>query len=192
MKKKITILIISITSLVIIYFTIFIIQNNFLKKSFEKNYISLSGQHILNSELERCNYNIFNPEIVKITEYKESNEKDMSFYKPKNLFSQTKEEWRNSRTGGTTIENTTFNNLLKMVKEDCYQFQDGSEELEKTNIVWTYTPKRPEKTEEEIRQEQLEEEEFNRALEAGEIEIETRTLEELKEARRKSAKEKTE
>lgn len=67
-------------------------------------------------------------------------------------------------TGGTTVKNTTFPELVKMVKKDCSQFQDsyfdkselgdttGMNDFEKTerwhetefkNIRWTYSPYEP-------------------------------------------------
>jgi len=42
-------------------------------------------------------------------------------------------------TGGTTIQNTTFPELVKMVKEDCSQFQGGFVNEDPNGIHWTYT-----------------------------------------------------
>lgn len=75
--------------------------------------------------------------------------------KRNSIFSQS---FQSNYTGGTTVKNTTFPQLLKMVKEDCSQFQKGyldytgyedlSEkekddrywEIERKNLGWTYAP----------------------------------------------------
>ena len=89
------------------------------------------------------------------------------FYKIKNIFSE--EEENREFIGVATIKNTTFPELVKMVKEDCSQFQEGyldytgyehlSDkerderywEIDRKNLGWTYTPyiPEPEPTEEE-------------------------------------------
>ena len=59
-----------------------------------------------------------------------------------------------SYTGGTTIKNTTFPELVEMVKEDCSQFQEDYDNPNpETGIDWGYReadPPESPKTEEEL------------------------------------------
>ena len=60
--------------------------------------------------------------------------------------------------GATTIKNTTFPELVKMVKEDCSQFQQAKGDPADKTINWSYSPytpepekePEPERTQEEI------------------------------------------
>ena len=168
----------------VLYVGVYVFQNIFLKKSFETEYISLKGTHIEYGKLERCNYNIFNPEFVRVMEYKDTNEKDMYFYRPAHLFSQSNDEWKNSYTGGTTIKNTTFNELVEMAKDDCYQFQQGHGDYYGEDLAWSYSPyePEPEKTEVDIIRQQisdmLREEYIQSEIDAGRREPRPTTAEE--------------
>ena len=146
--KKIIISLITLTvGSVIIYFSIFLIQNFTLKRSVSQDY----GDNIVFDgdirDFVRCNMNILKPEFAYL--YKIGKTADADFYKPKHLFSQTEQEWDDSYTGGTTIKNTTFPELVAMVKEDCNQFQDGGS---KGEIEWRYS-KAP--TQDEIKQDKI-------------------------------------
>ena len=150
MKKIILITLVLIIFLGIMYFSVFWIQNNTYKKSF----VSFYGlENITEKEkpysFQRCNLNIFKPEFVYLTG---KNKGLMNFYHTKNIFSQTKEEWKNSRTGGTTIKNTTFSQLLKMVKEDCYQFQKDYNRKNEDELNWLYSKNRSVSIEEKEKQ----------------------------------------
>jgi len=156
MKKILKNLIIVLFLIPLIYLGIFFIQSYTMKKSFIKFY---GLKNIKETEkpynFQRCNFNIFDSEFAYLTG---KNRALISFYKPKHLFSQSKEEWKNSRTGGTTIKNTTFDELVKMAKEDCSQFQeDFDAEDPKTQIDWGYREVEPPKTEKELEMEKKEE-----------------------------------
>jgi hypothetical protein len=142
MKKIILTLIVLIITPIIIYYGFYFIQNLTMKKSFV-NYNEGSGKDIF----IRCDYNIFYPkfaypfnlDLVSDDGY-EFNKKMISFHSPVHLFSQTKKEWETSYIGGTTIENTTFPELVKMVKEDCSQFQKAKGDPKDETINWSYSP----------------------------------------------------
>ncbi len=193
--KKITIsLMIILFSILMICIGIYLIQNQTIKKSFI-NYNGDNGDNIF----IRCNYNILEPEFTYAVELNlitdngiEINKKMLSFHKIKKIFSQTELEWKNSRIGGTTVENTTFPELVKMVKQDCSQFQDNyydeselgytsdmndNEKLERWNNTelknpnWTFYENKP-KTEEELKEEEerKKEEEFYESMTEEELE----------------------
>lgn len=188
MKKIIFIFTILIVVPIIIYFGIYLIQGQTIKKSFV-NY----NEGVGNDTFIRCNYNIFNPEfaytfnlnLISEDGY-EFNKKMISFHKPKHLFSQTNEEWESSYTGGTTIQNTTFPELVEMVKEDCSQFRKGHGDYYGEDLAWSYSPyePEPEKSQEDIEFEQRMDEwstkEYNRKIESGEI-VKQSLEEELRE-----------
>ena len=155
-RKYIKIIGVIILSLAIIYFIIFAIQNYTLKKSFAKETHTIFDE---DTQLVRCNWNIFTPEFAFVYG-------DLGFYNSKNMFYQTKEEWNNNRVGGTTIQNTTFPQLLAMVKEDCYQFQTGSKEIKEKGIIWSYSE--AESKEEKERRKKEKEERIRKEKEAWE------------------------
>ncbi|MCK5589296.1 MAG: hypothetical protein KAI16_03225 [Candidatus Pacebacteria bacterium] len=132
MKKKIIGLIILAISLVVVYFGIYVIQNKALINSYVE-YNEGQGEN----SFVRCNLSIFEPEFASV--FFAMNQGHISFKKT-SLFSQTKQEWENSYIGGTTIKNTTFPELLKMVKEDCYQFQEDYDnpKVNEGGIDWGY------------------------------------------------------
>ena len=135
-KKILKIISIVILLFIIIYFGIYFIQNKTLTNSFVKE-----TNTILDNETKfiRCNWNIFEPEFAFVFDGG-LNDAHMSFRKSKKMFYQDKLNWRKNKIGGTTISNTTFDNLLKMVKEDCYQFQKDSKDLKNPpkEISWGY------------------------------------------------------
>lgn len=141
-KKIVTIVIILIVSLIAIYFTIFLIQNFTLEKSLVQNYNE--GEKVSGDELAftRCNYNVLDPEFATTFFIKE--EGNIGFYRPNKIFWGSEQDWDNSYTGGTTIKNTTFPELVEMVKDDCYQFQEGHGDYYGEDLAWSYSPYEPE------------------------------------------------
>ena len=123
--KKIKWILILIISILIIYFLIYFIQNYQIKTSLEKFNKQKIG--IVQDDLIRCNWSIFSPEFAYVWF---DNEGNISFDKQNKIF-WDKNDWKNTSTGGTTIKNTTFPQLLKMVKEDCYQFQKDNYDKER-------------------------------------------------------------
>ena len=185
-----------IVSILIIYFGVYFYQNINLKKTFEEY-----NKEKLNKDeaLVRCNWNIFKPETAYI--FFAMGKGNISFDSVNKIF-WSKDDWKNSYIGGTTIKNTTFPQLLKMVKEDCYQFQEsGSIGIEETSIQWVYSKaeskekikKRKEREEERIKKEK---EEWNKLSQEEKDKIieENKKVEELEnlssEERLKMLKEK--
>ncbi len=158
--KKVILLIIEIIILIgIVYFGIYKYQNHSLKKSFSIE----KKESFKEAEFVRCNWNIFNPEFAYTFPG------TIGFYKSNNLFYQTKEEWNQNRTGGTTVKNTTFPQLLEMVKEDCEQFKKPKGERTDKTINWSYGKYKPpkEKTPEEIEKERLKQERILKDIQEG-------------------------
>ncbi len=142
MKKKIILIIFGILTLTVFsYLVVYFIQNKTLIKSFSQETNTTLNEEV---QLIRCNWNIFKPEFTFV--FATDDGGHMSFRESENIFWQSKENWRKNKTGGTTVQNTTFKNLLSMVKDDCYQFQkdyNWSEtwgtEKEKTELRWQYS-----------------------------------------------------
>ena len=102
----------------------------------------------------KCNFvDLINPEYAFVAKRPERDYEIFFFkIKTRNLFSK---EIHLNYTGGTDIKNTTFPELVEMVKEDCYQFQeDFDAENPETQIDWGYreadSPEPP-KTDEELK-----------------------------------------
>ena len=165
MKKYIQTAILTTFALSIIYFFVFASQNYIFKKTFQE----YNGEDFgSDSYLVRCNYNIFKPGFAYTFYFKDRGE--ISFEKPGAIFSLNKNVWKDSYTGGTTVRNTTFPQLLKMVKEDCYQFQKSKGDRRDKTINWSYgkyTPEAP-KTPQQILEEQREEREMLEEIQRGE------------------------
>gem|GEM_PF-6638314 len=66
--------------------------------------------------------------------------------------------------GGTTIKNTTYEEVLEMVKNDCSQFQEAKGKYDDIDINWSYA-KYDRELEEERDKERLAEE-FNVLMES--------------------------
>ena len=170
MKKNIKIGLLSILGLIVIYFGTFYMQNYLLKKNLYKNYIfQYNTEDLVKYDFERCNLNIFYPEISFIELEKSEYIGDdfgVYFYKPKNFFFQTTKEWENSYIGGATIKNTTFPELLKMVKEDCEQFQKPRGHANDKIINWRWSSYNKEEEELEKKQREKEQKENLRQMRA--------------------------
>ena len=157
-----------IVVLIIVYIIIFVYQNYKFKNSYE-NLIhkTLSKDELLEykRDIVRCNWNIFNPEFAYISG---KIDPDISFHKPPFLLYDLKDSLQ-FYIGGTTIENITFEKLLEMVKEDCYQFQKDHNWAEtwnkpeaNTELRWKWSRS---ETEEEKREEKEKEEQERKAFE---------------------------
>lgn len=154
MKKLLKIILLLIVIIPIAYSLIFLTQNYSIKKSFESHIDGKIGNY--NDDWIRCNWDITNIEIAY--PFMDGKTGHVSFYEPKRIFWATSNDWDNARTGGTTVKNTTFPELVKMVKEDCYQFQEGHGDYYGEDLAWSYSPytPEPEKTPEEIAEEEYE------------------------------------
>ena len=117
---------------------------------------------IKNYDAIMCNLNIFQPKYILITsahyQYNDIDRKSLSIgffnISRPHIFSFN---WQIEYTGGTTVKNTTFPELVKMVKEDCYQFQEDYDNPNpETGIDWGYREAEPPKAQEEIEEEKIE------------------------------------
>ena len=153
MKTKIIKWIIVLSTItIVIYFGMYFTQNYQAKTSLDKFNKQKIGT--ARDALIRCNWNIFSPEFAYIWF---DNEGNISFDKQSKIF-WLKDDWGNTSIGGTTIKNTTFHQLLTMVKEDCYQFQKprGNSSDKTINWRWVAAPTEEEKKEREWEKQQSE------------------------------------
>jgi len=135
MKKIIKIFIIILLLIPITYFGIYFVQNYSLKRSFAKEN---QQEFDKNFKFIRCNYNFLQPNFAFVFPFRTGG--FISFEKSKKFLYQSKEEWDINHIGTTTIKNTTFPELLKMVKEDCSQFQKPKGDPKDKIINWRYSP----------------------------------------------------
>ena len=132
--------IIIISSIIIVFGGLLIYKNSLVKTTGEevlkyetRNYKKELVDSIKEKDFTVCNYNILKPEIAFVYQDisnsdNKNNSLEVGFYnfqKENLIFGK----WNFEYTGGTTISNTTFSNLLKMVKEDCSQFQKDSKDI---------------------------------------------------------------
>ena len=174
MKKTIKISLLTIMTLSIVCILMFLVQNYFIQKSFEKHIDGKIGDY--GDDFIRCNWNILDVDIAY--PFQDGENVHISFYKPGKIFWATSDDWNSARTGGTIVTNTTFSELVAMVKEDCSQFQEsyidltGYEgynelpyeeqlelwpEIDAKNLGWTYmpyTPDSPKQPEPELTEEE--------------------------------------
>jgi len=89
----------------------------------------------------RCEFNLKRPVYVFIYESKFEDLIDyhIHFYEENRdtVFSQN---FQSTYTGGTTVTNTTFPELVKMVKKDCEQFKHAKGDFRDMIINWSYSP----------------------------------------------------
>lgn len=151
--KKLAIIIATLILILIIYSGIYYIQYHAMKNSFIEFY---GLQNITEEEKPysflRCNNAFWNPEFAYLTG---GDLALIAFYRPSNIFSQTKEEWEASDIGGTMVKNSSFKKLIQMIKEDCAQFQKSYGDSKDKAINWVYSrpiveTSEPEKTERQL------------------------------------------
>ena len=110
----------------------------------------------INYEIIKCSFGINNIEYAFVGEYKDRIENLKIFFynmKKGSLFAIN--NWSDDYIGGTTVENTTFDELVKMIKEDCSQFQeDFDAEDPETQIDWGYREADPPKSKKAIENEE--------------------------------------
>lgn len=108
-------------------------------------------------EIFQCQFGILNTEYVFVShrDYSFRNE-DRELWKTTFYHSERPHpfspNWATTYTGGTTIKNTTFDELVTMVKDDCEQFKKPKGDYRDETINWSYGAYEPEqeKTPEEI------------------------------------------
>jgi len=169
MKKIILVILITLILSLLVYTGIYFIQNKTMKNSFIKFYgLEKYTEKSKPYSFQGCNLNIFNPEFAYLTGRTRIL---IVFYKPKSLFNPSEVEWKKSYIGSTEVKNTTFPQLLKMVKEDCEQFKKSKGERTDKTINWSYGKYKSlkEKTPEELEKEKKEEGEIERKIKNGEM-----------------------
>ncbi len=97
-------------------------------------------------EMVRCNHALFHPEVVFVYEAERyfDSHFNLYFYNVKNIFSASR--GNREYTGTTTVINTTFPELVTIVKEGCAQFRVGYGDYQSGKLNWLYTEPDPEKT----------------------------------------------
>lgn len=155
----------------IFFFGLFLWQQRNIEKKITDYWFPPKGKTINNYEVIRCDYNFLRPTVVFISDQiilDKYPELAIYFSTMENTFFQIKESY----LGVSTVKNTTFEELAKMVKEDCSQFQKGyldytgyehlSEqekddrywEIAGKNLQWTYSEYKPEPPEPALSEEE--------------------------------------
>jgi len=192
------IIIFTIIILIIIYFSILFFQNYKINKINYNYLVKLNNRQELTKELKdkhtlkRCNFNIFKPEYYQVSGG--NNDALITFYKFDNMLlnNLTPDNLEEKYLGFTRVKNTTFDNLLKMVKEDCYQFQTNGK---KDNTSWVYMEynyeeeQRGKKEREEERKRIMEEIKNRKPLTKEEVEKKRRENERLQKEQEELIKE---
>ncbi len=142
-KIKLSIIGIILILLIVILYQIFVFSS---VRQILYDYNTSGKNQIVHDSIKNydsimCQFGILDTKYSLITYSKYEKDREyltIGFYslsRP-NLFSTN---WQAEYTGGTTIKNTTFPELVKMVKEDCSQFQGGFVNEDPNGIGWTYT-----------------------------------------------------
>jgi len=155
MKKKLKIAL----SILVLILLVVLFQLAYSYKNINKSLINkkIYGQSekvqkaFKNYNIVECRFDLLNPEYAFVSYqhyvYPERNVDNklwrIDFY---NLDRDNKitTNWNIERTGGTTIKNTTFEELVKMAKEDCSQFQKAKGDFRDETINWSYSKYNPE------------------------------------------------
>lgn len=140
-KNNKIILVIIIFTLIILSFSYYLINLNIEKSLI--SYWTMDNPNYIFYEYKviRCNNKIIYPEVAFVAEsqFKEyPNDFNIHFYNIIKPFDKTEENRK--YIGSTTIKNTTFPELVKMVKEDCSQFQKAKGDSDDETINWSYSP----------------------------------------------------
>lgn len=142
--------------MILVPLTFLLLSDLLVKKSQAEYSLTDNSRQYISYDVIRCN--LLSLEYVFVDTYKD-NHFEIYFHKIKfkNLFSPNKINWDDNYIGGTDIKNTTFPELVKMVKKDCSQFQEDYNNPDPNGIDWGYReaePPAPPKTLEEISEEE--------------------------------------
>ena len=177
-KKVLKYLLISFLSVFGIYIILFQIQTYFVTKTIEGNFLNsgVTDEDYTTYQTIRCDLNIFQPKIAFVNDIFFDVLPEFSIY-----FFDVNNGFKVARSGGTTIENTTFDELVEMVKKDCSQFQQAKGDPSDKTINSSYSPYTPEPPKEQ--EEEITEEEAaarrQRALDIYKIKIGEKSFDEL-------------
>lgn len=140
-KKILKVILILIALLLIVYVAIFSVQSFLIKKSLFEYFNSYSIEKLVERDVIRCSYNILNTKVAYIE--LENNEYigddfGIYFYYLEDIFGIKSNNWNKTGIGATVPKNATFNELIKMAKEDCLQFQKAKGDPNDETINWRY------------------------------------------------------
>ncbi|PID83162.1 hypothetical protein CSB11_02345 [Candidatus Campbellbacteria bacterium] len=129
----------------ILYFSLYYIQNKNIKTHQLNYWFPSKGKKINKYESVRCSYSIFDTKSVFVSEQVILDKyKELALY-----FSDYSNSFFTSKVnekylGSSKVNNTTFPELLRMVKQDCEQFQKGKGNRNDKTINWIYYKNNPE------------------------------------------------
>ncbi len=150
-KRKLVIIIAAIIMLVLLAFASLSIlpfyksiKNEIVENKVEKYRDEDGGSRYDEYEIILCKFDLYNPEYIFVDRY---NDQYYEYFLYKlgrdNIFSQ---EFKRKWDGGGDIQNTTFSQLTKMVKDDCEQFRQSypsptnpRKDGDDTDISWIYS-----------------------------------------------------
>ncbi|MDD5305912.1 MAG: hypothetical protein PHU25_01190 [Deltaproteobacteria bacterium] len=140
---------------------------------------------LIQYDIESCHFGVLTPEYALITEEDilgdGNRDYELLYYQIENRLPFTS-NWQITYTGGTTVYNTTFPELVKMVKADCGQFQKSKGNHDDPTINWSYSPYIPEP---ELTPEEKAEQERQDLVENLRLELEWLTEKELADVKQK-------
>lgn len=123
--------------LLMLFVGLLFLQHRNIKNFMVEYWFPPKGKTINNYEIVWCNKSFINPLVAFVSDqvildkYPES---AIYFSKMENtFFGETNEDY----LGATDVKNATFPELVKMVKEDCSQLQQGGR---KGEMEWIYSP----------------------------------------------------
>jgi len=142
--KKITV---AIVLIVVTFIGLFFLQGHFAAKGLTEYVFSYDTENLLAYEVVRCNTSFRKPEFAFIdqeyNQYTKTDDFSIDFHYIEDTLHINQNDWTKYYIGSTDIINTTFPQLVAMVKEDCSQFQQGYDNPDPEGIGWTYTPAEP-------------------------------------------------
>ena len=152
MKKPIKIIISVLIILIIAILINIIFYYKSINKALIYNEVLSQNEYVQKAmkkyKVVECKFNLTNPEYALVAlEHYVYPEDDVDRkiwhvtfhnFSRSNIFSPN---WKIDYTGGTTIKNTTFPHLVKLVKQDCSQFQKSKGNHTDETINWSYSKK---------------------------------------------------
>ena len=126
----------------ILYILIFSIQSLLLKNSLLNYVNSYDTSTVVSQKIVRCSYNILNTDVAYVELENDEyigDDYGIYFYFLENIFNIKNNDWTKNYIGATDPKNTTFPELVEMVKEDCGQFQGGFVNEDSDGIHWSHT-----------------------------------------------------
>jgi|GEM_PF-5174488 len=139
----------------LLFISIFVLSKYNIETGLNNYWYEDENKVISHSEIIRCDNNLLHPAVAFLSEHvllEDIDELKVYFYRIKDIFS--KNENTRDFIGVATVTNTTFPELVKMVKEDCSQFQADYNNPDSDGIDWGYREAEPAPTPEQIKEEE--------------------------------------